>query len=81
MTGDRYGGDWPREQFRNRGIQYEASDLAKTDLYRKLLPSINSVRIDLLDHPPQGHDDLANVVAGLNYVLEEKKAEPFMCAL
>ena len=105
MTGDRYGGDWPREQFRNRGIQYELSDLAKSDLYRELLPSINSVHIDLLDHPrlknqllslerrtsrggrdsidhpPQGHDDLANVVAGVNYVLEKKKAEPFMCAL
>ena len=105
VTGDRYGGDWPREQFRNSGIQYETSDLPKTDLYRELLPSINSVHIDLLDHPrlinqllslerrtsrggrdsidhpPQGHDDLANVVAGVNYVLEKKKAEPFMCAL
>jgi hypothetical protein len=50
VTGDRYDGDWPREQFRNGGIQYETSDLPKTDLYRELLPSINSVRIDLLDH-------------------------------
>ena len=28
VTGDRYGGDWPREQFRNSGIRYEVADLA-----------------------------------------------------
>jgi len=101
VTGDRYGGDWPREQFRNRGIRYELSDLPKTDLYRELLPSINSARIELLDHPrlfnqllslerrtarggrdsidhpPQGHDDLANVVAGVSYLLEKKQCNPF----
>jgi hypothetical protein len=101
VTGDRYGGDWPREQFRNSGIRYDVSDLVKTDLYRELLPSINSARIELLDHPrmvsqmlglerrtarggrdsidhgPQGHDDLANVVAGVNYLVEKKRAEAF----
>ena len=77
------------------------SDLVKTDLYRELLPSINSARIELLDHSrmvsqmlglerrtarggrdsidhgPQGHDDLANVVAGVNYLVEKKRAEAF----
>jgi hypothetical protein len=101
VTGDRYGGDWPREQFRNNGIRYDVSDLVKTDLYRELLPSINSARIELLDHPrmvsqmlglerrttrggrdsidhgPQGHDDLANVVAGVHYLAEKKRSEPF----
>ena len=101
VTGDRYGGDWPREQFRNSGIRYDVSDLVKTDLYRELLPSINSARIELLDHPrmvsqmlglerrtarggrdsidhgPQGHDDLANVVAGVNYLVEKKRSEAF----
>ncbi len=101
LTGDRYGGDWPREQFRNHSIRYDVSDLVKTDLYRELLPSINSARIELLDHPrmvcqmlglerrtarggrdsidhgPQGHDDLANVVAGVHYLTEKKRSKPF----
>ena len=101
VTGDRYGGDWPREQFRNNGIRYDVSDLVKTDLYHELLPSINSARIELLDHPrmvgqrlglerrtarggrdsidhgPQGHDDLANVVAGVHYLAEKKRSEAF----
>ena len=38
----------------------------KSDLYRELLPMLNSNRIELLDHPPGGHDDIANVVAGVS---------------
>lgn len=88
VTGDRYGGEWPREQFRKAGIEYQLSDKAKSDLYRDLLPMLNSGRAELLDiprialqlvalerrtarggrdsidHPPGGHDDLANAVAG-----------------
>jgi hypothetical protein len=88
VTGDRYGGEWPREQFRKLGINYELSDSPASDLYVNLLPLINSGRISLLDntrllnqlislerrtarsgkdsisHPPGGHDDLANSVAG-----------------
>ena len=37
MVGDRYAGEWPREQFRNKGIRYEVADLPKVDLYRELL--------------------------------------------
>ena len=101
VTGDRYGGDWPREQFRKNGIRYDISDLVKTDLYRELLPSINSARIELLDHPrmvsqllglerrtarggrdsidhgPRGHDDLANVAAGVHYIVEKRRSEAF----
>jgi hypothetical protein len=51
VTGDRYAGEWPREQFRKRGISYEAAVKAKSDLYRDLLPLINSRRCELLDHP------------------------------
>jgi hypothetical protein len=64
------------------------SKRVKSDLYRDLLPLLNSHRVDLLDyprlvnqltslerhvarsgrdtidHPPRGHDDLANAVAG-----------------
>jgi hypothetical protein len=50
VTGDRYAGEWPREQFRKRGIAYELSPRPKSDLYRDLLPLINSRRVDLLDH-------------------------------
>ena len=49
VTGDRYAGEWPRERFRERGIGYEPSEKPKSDLYRDLLPLINSRRIDLLD--------------------------------
>ena len=89
ITGDRYAGEWPREQFSKFGIRYEATAKSKSEMYVDLLPLINSRRIDLLDHtklvnqlcslerrtarggrdsidhPPQGHDDLINAVAGL----------------
>ena len=51
VTGDRYGGEWPRERFCQHGIGYEICNKAKSDLYRELLPMINSGRVDLLDHP------------------------------
>jgi len=51
VTGDRYAGEWPREQFRKLRISYEPAAKPKSDLYRDLLPAINSRRIDLLDHP------------------------------
>ena len=48
-TGDRYAGEWPRERFREHGIAYEPAAKPKSDLYRELLPAINSRRVDLLD--------------------------------
>ena len=51
VQGDKFGGDWPREQFKKRGITYEPAARPKSDLYRDLLPVINSRRIELLDHP------------------------------
>ena len=50
VTGDRYAGEWPRERFRVHGIQYEPAAKPKTDLYRDLLPAINSAKIHLLDN-------------------------------
>jgi hypothetical protein len=88
VRGDRYAGEWPREQFRKRGIRYKLSEQTASDLYREFLPAINSGKVELLDHPrllnqlcslerrtsrigkdtishpPGGHDDLANAVAG-----------------
>lgn len=51
ITGDRYAGEFPREQFRRHGIRYELSAKPKSDLYRDLLPLLNSRRVELLDHP------------------------------
>jgi hypothetical protein len=51
VIGDRYAGEWPREQFRKRGVNYEPSDLAASDLFRELLPLLNTRTIALLDHP------------------------------
>jgi hypothetical protein len=49
--GDRYAGEWPREQFGKRGIRYEAGSRAKSELYRDLLALLNSRRLELLDVP------------------------------
>jgi hypothetical protein len=50
VVGDRYAGEWPRERFRVYGITYEPAAKPKSDLYRDLLPAINSRSVDLLDH-------------------------------
>ena len=42
VYGDRYGGEWPREQFRKHGVNYEPSEKPKSELYRDLLPLINA---------------------------------------
>ena len=49
VTGDRYAGEWPRERFSVHGIRYATSEKAKTDIYRDLLPLLNSARVSLLD--------------------------------
>ena len=49
VTGDRYAGEWPREQFRKLGIAYNLSEKPKSDLYRDTLPLLNSGKLELLD--------------------------------
>jgi hypothetical protein len=51
VSGDRYGGEWPVERFREHGIAYHAAERSKSDIYTELLPTLNSGRIELLDHP------------------------------
>jgi hypothetical protein len=51
VSGDRYGGEWPREQFRKHGIKYEPAAKSKSDIYRDVLPLINSGKVALLDLP------------------------------
>jgi hypothetical protein len=50
IHGDRYAGEWPREAFRKCGVEYRVADKTKSDLYLSLLPSLNSDRVELLDH-------------------------------
>jgi hypothetical protein len=49
VHGDKYGGEFPRELFRKRGVTYQLSERSKSELYVELLPLINSRRVDLLD--------------------------------
>ena len=51
VTGDRFGGEWPRERFRVHGIKYNVAEKPKSDIYRDALPILNSNRAELLDVP------------------------------
>lgn len=51
VTGDRYGGEWPREAFRRHGIRYEPASRARSELYLELLPLLTAGRVELLDEP------------------------------
>ncbi|MFY9291727.1 MAG: hypothetical protein WAP03_13665 [Methylorubrum rhodinum] len=97
VTGDRYAGEYPREQFRKHGITYNVAEKPRSDLYKDLLPALNSRQVDLLDlepivtqlcalerrvarggresidHPPSGHDDIANAVAGALDLVAERQ--------
>jgi len=97
VTGDRYAGRWPRDEFEKHGVRYDVSELDRNALYLELLAAANSGRIelppdqklarqlqalerrtgrsgrDMIDHPPGGHDDLANAVAGLVTVAQTRR--------
>jgi hypothetical protein len=51
VSGDRYGGEWPRERFRHHDIEYATSEKNKSELYQAPSPLINSGRCELLDQP------------------------------
>jgi hypothetical protein len=42
VVGDRYAGEFPREQFQKRGIRYEVSTKTKSEIYVDFLPMLNS---------------------------------------
>jgi hypothetical protein len=48
---DKWGGDWVGEAFRKHGITIEPCAKPKSDIYREILPELNSGRIELLDLP------------------------------
>src|SRR5262245_38869540 len=49
VRGDRYGAQWVAEQFQKQGIRYEPAEKPKSDIYREMLPALNSARVELLD--------------------------------
>jgi hypothetical protein len=51
VTGDRYAGEWPRQEFAAHGIVYELASLSRSDLYAAFEPLLNSGQVELLDHP------------------------------
>jgi hypothetical protein len=60
VTGDRYAGEFPRELFRKHGIAYDLAKQTKSELFRDLLPLLNSRRIVL----PR-YDRLQGQIVGL----------------
>lgn len=48
---DRWGGQFPVEHMRKHGITVKPSDRSKSDIYRDVLPLINSGGCELLDVP------------------------------
>ena len=60
ITGDHFGGEFVKEPFRRHGLSYELAKQPKSDLYRDLLPLLNSGRIML----PK-HDRLVSQIVGL----------------
>jgi hypothetical protein len=51
VVGDRFGGEWVREQFSRHGISYKPAERTKSGLYAELLPLLNSSQVELLDNP------------------------------
>jgi len=47
ITGDRYAGSWPADEFKKHGIDYQPAPKPKSDLYTDMLPAINSGLIEL----------------------------------
>lgn len=50
VRGDRYGAEWVSQAFGKAGIEYRTADLSKSEIYRDLLPRLNSGQVDLLDN-------------------------------
>jgi hypothetical protein len=50
VIGDAFAGAWPAEAFARHGLAYTISPKTKTEIYRDVLPAINSGRVALLDH-------------------------------
>ena len=47
VTGDRYAGAWPGDEFKRHGIRYDAAPQPKSGLYQDALAALNSGRVEL----------------------------------
>ena len=56
VTGDRYAGAWPSQEFSKNQISFEASPQNKSGLYLDFLPLVLSQRVELLDSKPLIHE-------------------------
>jgi hypothetical protein len=50
VTGDRYGGEWPRERFSAAAITYRPSERSRSEIYLELLPLLNAKQVILIDN-------------------------------
>ena len=50
VVGDKYAGEFPREQFRKHGIEYRVAEKSRSELYLELLPVVTSGQCELLDN-------------------------------
>lgn len=49
VTGDRYAGEWPRQEFQKHGVGYDPAPQDKSRIYLDFLPLVLSGRVELLD--------------------------------
>jgi hypothetical protein len=63
VTGDAYGGEWPRDPLKKRGINYELSEMSRSELYLAFVSLVNSKTTELLD--PDRHKKAVNQFANL----------------
>lgn len=49
VTGDRYAGEWPREQFRKRGVEYRLSQKTASEIFNAAVPLFNSKTIAITE--------------------------------
>jgi hypothetical protein len=47
VFGDRYAGEWPRQEFRKHGIAFHDAPGTRSELYLSLLAALNSGRVEL----------------------------------
>jgi hypothetical protein len=47
VFGDRYAGEWPRQEFRKHGIAFHGAPGTRLELYLSLLAALNSGRVEL----------------------------------
>jgi hypothetical protein len=51
VVGDRYTGEWPREQFRRCNVEYRVAELDRSRLYLELLPRVNAGTVEFPHDP------------------------------